>query len=71
MKISLAWARGNTNFDPCVDVVFAWEDLQIGFGEIRLTEDPYGNCQLRTEYMGKEFVKKLLCDWVDQAELKE
>lgn len=47
-----------------------WEDDNMFFGHIYLfTNGLNDKVQIDSEYMGKDFVKKVLCQLVDDAEL--
>lgn len=59
---------------PGATTLFAWSAKGIGFGEFRIYFDDHG--QLRcsnegNEGMGKEFIKRMLCKMVDDAELDD
>lgn len=40
-----------------------------GFGEVWIDMDDENKARINSEYMGKDFVKMLLCKMVDNAEL--
>lgn len=46
-----------------------WADSDGWFGEITFYKDKDGNMKVISETMGKEFVKKILCQLVDIADL--
>jgi len=48
----------------------SWVDSEGYFGEANIISGPNG-MRIYSETMGKDFVKKLLCQLVDEAELKE
>lgn len=59
---------------------FLWSHKKIGFGEIFLSlvdgkieregELPIGNLRIDAECMSKEFVKRVLCQAIDESEFK-
>lgn len=48
-------------------VCINWGRPGIGFGGIYISTDAEGKTVLETESMGKEFVKEVLCQLVDEA----
>jgi len=56
------------------DIVFhirlAWDDEEHGFGLIDISQYRNG-AVIDAEYMGREFVKKVLCTLVDEADMKD
>jgi hypothetical protein len=48
----------------------SWADDNLGFGEIAFYKDN-GKLKLDTENMGKDFVKKVLNNLVDNTEIEE
>ncbi len=53
------------NYKPAI--VISWDGPE-GFGEVALIQDGH-KILIQSENMGKGFVKELLCQLVDQAEL--
>jgi hypothetical protein len=49
-------------------VTFFWLDEKTGFGQINMVDDK-GKITMDTEYMSKEFVKKVINQLVDDAEI--
>lgn len=58
----------NTN---TYELEILWTIPGVGFGEAKLSRWGDGKVTVSTEYMGKEFVKKLISDLIDQAELDD
>lgn len=52
-------------------VDFNWSVSGFGFGELRLKVLMNGTLEVHSEGLGKDFVKAMLCDLVDRAELKK
>lgn len=50
-------------------VRLAWEDEEWGFGLIDISQDRNGTC-IDSENMNAEFVKRVLCSFIGQAEVK-
>ena len=51
-------------------VVFRWNVEKVGFGEISFYYKD-GKLECNNECMSKEFIKEILCDFVDRAEFME
>ena len=56
---------------PIGSVTFNWEAKGVGFGqmEFHVGEDGYVHCY--NEIMGREFLKKMLCQMIDNAVMEE
>ena len=53
---------------PQTNISFSWEAKGIGFGEFIITWSTEEKClEIETETMSKEFVKRMLCQMVDDA----
>jgi len=52
-----------------VHVRLAWDDEWSGFGLIDISQDRTGTF-INSENMSREFVKEVLCAFVDQADMK-
>lgn len=51
-------------------VIFAWSATGVGFGSIQFyVKDGVLRCE--NECMGKEFIKRMLCNMVDDAEMND
>jgi hypothetical protein len=48
-----------------------WSDEEQYFGEITFLIAENGNVKINSEHMGKDFVKKVLCQLIDDAKLVE
>jgi len=53
-----------------VHVRLAWDDEWSGHGLIDIRQDRMGTF-INSENMGREFVKKVLCSLVDEAEMED
>ncbi len=64
-------------FDKCEDycepsntTIFSWSAKSVGFGEFYFyTKDNKTHCE--NEFMSKEFIKKMLCEMVDDCILDD
>jgi hypothetical protein len=65
--------------DACISGIFATDDDHMGFKLSWSGNDGFGEVSfdqgarlvIRSEYMGKDFVKEVLCKMVDDAILEE
>ena len=51
-------------------IVIEWHSADGQFGHIYVSTNDEGNAVIDSEYMSREFVKKVLCNLVDTAILK-
>lgn len=63
MSVSICGVYAN---DSQMGFKIRW--ISNGFGEINICQLSSGQILIDSEYMGKEFVKKMLCELVDKAE---
>jgi len=54
-------------YNPVIHIRLAWDDEEHGFGLIDISQDRMGTF-INSENMSKEFVKKVLCSLVDEAD---
>jgi hypothetical protein len=53
---------------PQTNVGFSWSAKDIGFGEfVFIWNDKKNRLDIHTETMSKEFIKRMLCQMVDEA----
>jgi len=61
-----AYIESVSKRDEYTFVTIHWS-ADIGFGELILSTDSEGKLEIKTEYMSKEFVMKVLTALVDKA----
>jgi hypothetical protein len=61
--------KETSNGGSTIDIY--WEDNDKGFGHIYLYYHHNKELQIDTEYMGKEFTKKVFNKLINSAEIKE
>ena len=52
-------------------ILFQWGVKEFGFGEISFHYNKDGELECDNECMSKEFIKAILCDFVDRSKLME
>ena len=61
-----AYIKSVSSRDGYTFVKIGW-NADIGFGELDFSTDPDGKLEIKTEFMSKEFVMKVLTALVDSA----
>lgn len=56
---------------PCNGVQFDWSATGVGFGQFYFYEGDGGKLHCSNETMGKDFIKKMLCQMVDDCVLDD
>jgi alpha-amylase/alpha-mannosidase (GH57 family) len=56
-------------YNPVIHISLRWYDENHGFGLIDISQDRTGTF-INSENMGREFVKKVLCSLVDEADIE-
>lgn len=56
---------------PVGSANFEWTRKNVGFGQLTFYTDEAGNITCRNEMMSKEFIKKMLCQMVDDCSLED
>ena len=54
-------------YPKCNTLIVRWSDQSVGFGEVKINSDSDGNALIDSEYMGREFVIKVLTALVMSA----
>ena len=61
-----AYIKSVSNREGYTFVKISWT-ADIGFGELDFSTDPDGKLEIKTEFMNKEFIMKVLTALVDRA----